>query len=64
MNINEAKADAMRARQAYSRMESRAWTARELGEMLGEDFYKGMRAAKTSVDLAEQRVRRILEKMP
>ncbi len=45
-------------------MDARAWTARELGEMLGEDFYAGMQAAKVSVNLAEQRVRRILEKMP
>ncbi len=62
MTLNEAKEDARRARQALSRMDARAWTARELGEMLGEDFYAGMQAAKVSVNLAEQRVRRILEK--
>ena len=61
MTLDEAKEDARRARQSLSRMESRAWTARELGEMLREDFYAGMQAAKVSVNLAELRVRKLME---
>ena len=47
------KREAQRARQALSKLETQAWTMRELGESWPDDFRAAFSAAATSVRLAE-----------
>ncbi len=60
--LDEAQQDAMRARATYARMESEAGLIRELGGMMGVAFREAFANARNSVNMAELKVRRMLEK--